>query len=54
MHDNLLTQANAVVYAMSLFVRPTQLNFEHGLPLAASIVQGPTPWFVATAPPLPR
>ena len=47
-YDNLLTQANVLVYAMTLFVRPTQLNFEHDLPLATSILQGPTPWSIAT------
>jgi tetratricopeptide (TPR) repeat protein len=47
-YDNLLTQAHVVVYALTLFVRPTQLNFEHDLPLATSILQGPTPWSIAT------
>jgi tetratricopeptide (TPR) repeat protein len=46
-YDNLLTQANVVVHAITLFVRPTQLNFEHDLPLATSILQGPTPWSIA-------
>ena len=47
-YDNLLTQANAVVYAITLFVRPTQLNFEHDLPLYTSMLQGPTLWSIAT------
>jgi len=40
--ENLLTQANAVAYAVTLFVRPAQLNFDHDLPLATSILEGPT------------
>jgi hypothetical protein len=46
-YDNLLTQANAVAYAMTLFFRPTQLNFDHDLPLYTSALQGPTPWSIA-------
>jgi len=46
--DNLLTQANTVAYAMTLFVRPAQLNFDHDLPLYTSALQGPTPWSIAT------
>lgn len=41
-YENLLTQANAVVYAITLFIRPGQLNFEHDLPIYTSISQGPT------------
>lgn len=41
--DNLLTQLNAVTYAVSLFFLPNRLNFDHDLPLSHSILQWPTP-----------
>jgi hypothetical protein len=46
-YTNLLTQANAVAYAITLFVRPTQLNFDHDLPLVTSVLQGPTLFSIA-------
>jgi protein O-mannosyl-transferase len=39
---NVLTQANAVAYGITLFVRPGQLNFDHDLRVYTSILQGPT------------
>jgi protein O-mannosyl-transferase len=39
-YENLLTQAHAVAYAMTLFIRPWQLNFDHDLPIYTSIAQG--------------
>jgi tetratricopeptide (TPR) repeat protein len=41
--ENLLSQINAVTYALSLFVWPARLNFDHDLPLYHSIVEWPTP-----------
>jgi len=41
-YTNLLTQANAVTYALTLFARPAQLNFDHDMPLTTSVLQGPT------------
>ena len=41
-YENILTQANTVAYAMTLFARPGQLNFDHDLPIYTSILQGPT------------
>jgi tetratricopeptide (TPR) repeat protein len=41
-YENLLTQANAIVYAVTLFVRPGQLNADHDLPLYTSVLQGGT------------
>jgi tetratricopeptide (TPR) repeat protein len=41
-YANLLTQANAVVYGITLFVRPTQLNADHDLPIYISVLQGRT------------
>jgi len=40
-YENVLTQANTVVYAITLFVRPWHLNFDHDLPVYTSILQGP-------------
>ena len=40
--DNLLTQAGVVVFALSLFVRPWRMNFDHDLPAASSILDVPT------------
>ncbi len=42
-YDNLLTQANVVVYALSLFPLPGRLNIEHDLPLYSSVLAWPTP-----------
>jgi hypothetical protein len=39
-YENLLTQAHAVAYAMTLFIRPWQLNFDHDLPIYTSVAQG--------------
>jgi hypothetical protein len=39
---NLLTQANAVAYSLTLFARPALLNFDHDMPLTTSVLQGPT------------
>jgi tetratricopeptide (TPR) repeat protein len=46
-YENLLTQANAVAYAISLFVRPAELNFDHDLPSSTSILQGATFFSIA-------
>jgi tetratricopeptide (TPR) repeat protein len=46
-YENLLTQANTVVWSISLFVRPSALNFDHDLPLYASIMQGPVLFSIA-------
>lgn len=40
-YENALTQANTVAYAVTLFVRPGHLNFDHDLPVFTSILQGP-------------
>jgi hypothetical protein len=42
-YDNLLTQVNAVAYALSLFFLPTRLNFDHDLAAFHSFFQWPTP-----------
>jgi len=42
-YENLLTQINVVAYALSLFVLPGRLSFEHDIPLAGSIFGWPTP-----------
>jgi protein O-mannosyl-transferase len=47
LYDNLLTQANAVVFALTLFVLPPRLNFDHHLPLHHSLLQWPTPLSIA-------
>jgi hypothetical protein len=41
LYDNLLTQANAVCYALSLFLVPSRLNFDHDLPVYHSVTQWP-------------
>lgn len=40
---NLLTEANAVFYALSLFAAPSRLCFDHDLPVVASVLQWPAP-----------
>ena len=45
--ENLLSQINAVAYALSLFVWPARLNFDHDLPLYHSITDWPTPFSLA-------
>ena len=35
--ENLLTQAGVVVFALSLFVQPWRLNFDHDIPAATSL-----------------
>jgi tetratricopeptide (TPR) repeat protein len=42
-YENLLTQANAVAYALSLFFLPARLNFDHDLAVFHSFFQWPTP-----------
>ena len=42
LYDNLLTQANTVIYALSLFIFPQRLNFDHDLPVYHSVWQWPT------------
>jgi protein O-mannosyl-transferase len=42
-YDNLLTQANAVCYALSLFFVPWWLNFDHDLRVFHSVAQWPVP-----------
>jgi tetratricopeptide (TPR) repeat protein len=42
-YQNLLTQVNAVAYALSLFFVPTRLNFDHDLAVFHSFFQWPTP-----------
>jgi tetratricopeptide (TPR) repeat protein len=42
-YENLLTQVNAVAYALSLFFLPTRLNFDHDLAVFHSFFQWPTP-----------
>jgi len=46
-YENVLTQANTVAYAITLFVRPWHLNFDHDLPVYTSIFQGPTLFSIA-------
>jgi tetratricopeptide (TPR) repeat protein len=46
-YENVLTQANTVAYAITLFVRPGHLNFDHDLPAYTSILQGPTLFSIA-------
>jgi tetratricopeptide (TPR) repeat protein len=46
-YENLLTQAYAVGYAMTLFVRPWQLNFDHDLPIYTSVAEGPVAFAIA-------
>ena len=41
-YENVLTQASTIAYAITLFVRPGHLNFDHDLPVYTSILQGPT------------
>ncbi len=41
---NLITQANTIVYALSLLVLPGRLNFDHDLPIYSSLSAWPTPW----------
>lgn len=43
-YENLLTQSNVVAYALSLFLFPGRLNFEHDLPLFGSVLAWPTPF----------
>jgi protein O-mannosyl-transferase len=45
--ENLLTQANAVAYALTLFVLPSRLNFDHDLPVHGSLFEWPAPLAVA-------
>jgi uncharacterized membrane protein YhaH (DUF805 family) len=45
--DNLVTQLNAVSYALSLFVFPSRLNFDHDLLVYHSILQWPIPLALA-------
>lgn len=40
--ENLLTQLNVVALALSLFVLPNRLSFDHDIPLAGSILTWPT------------
>lgn len=47
LYENLLTQINTVTYALSLFVLPTQLNFDHDLSMYRSVLQWPTPLSLA-------
>ncbi len=42
-YENLLTQINAVAYALTLFALPGRLAFDHDLPIARSIFAWPTP-----------
>jgi len=42
-YTNLLTQINAVCHALTLFVLPTRLNFDHDLPVFRSVTQWPLP-----------
>jgi protein O-mannosyl-transferase len=42
-YENLLSQVNAVAYALSLFFLPTRLNFDHDLAAFHSFFQWPTP-----------
>jgi tetratricopeptide (TPR) repeat protein len=46
-YENVLTQANTVAYAITLFVRPWHLNFDHDLPVYTSILQGHTLFSIA-------
>jgi len=41
--ENLLSQINVVAYALSLFILPSRLTFDHDIALSHSIVQWPTP-----------
>ena len=43
LYANLLTQANTVIYALTLFVLPQRLNFDHDLSVYHSFWQWPTP-----------
>jgi tetratricopeptide (TPR) repeat protein len=41
--ENLLSQINVVAYALSLFVWPSRLTFDHDFPLYHSFLEWPTP-----------
>ena len=45
--QNLVTEANAACYALSLFVVPSRLNFDHDLPVITSALQWPMPLVLA-------
>ncbi|GKS58720.1 membrane protein [Nitrospira sp.] len=42
--DNVLSEAHAIVYALLLFVSPSNQNFDHDLPELHSLVQWPLPF----------